>query len=177
MYICIFSFTYKLEHFDWEFGLVWCFDVIETIALCVLMLVDQKRRLFILASDAHDLFMMTNRIDNAYYAVCGFMVFLDAFPNISQYFLIVFSSNKVLRGILMTSYRPAWCGNYTRVGINILLGIPIVCIVWYWPSKRLLYFFVWFLDATDDRQIIRYVYRILIDISLRASTFGRHLSD
>lgn len=109
-YICISSLTYKLEHFDWEFGLVW-FDVIETIALCVLMLVDQKRRLFILASKAHDLFMMTNRIDNAYYfffyAPCGFMVFLDAFPNISLYFLIVFSSNKVLRGILMTSYRPA----------------------------------------------------------------------
>lgn len=82
------------------------------------MLIDQKRRLFILASDAHDLFMMTNRIDNAYYfffyALCGFMVFLDAFPNILLYFLIVFSSNKVLRGILMTSYRPAWCGNYTR---------------------------------------------------------------
>lgn len=106
VYFCISSLTYKLEHFDWEFDLFW-FDVIETIALCVLMLVDQKRRLFILASDAHDLFMMTNRIDNAYYAVCGFMVFLDAFPNISQYFLIVFSSNKVLRGILMTSYRPA----------------------------------------------------------------------
>lgn len=115
------------------------------------MLVDQKRRLFILASDAHDLFMMTNRIDNAYYAVCGFMVFLDAFPNISQYFLIVFSSNKVLRGILMTSYRPAWCGNYTRVGINILLGIPIVCIVWYWPSKRLLYF-ICLISRRDRRQ-------------------------
>lgn len=93
MFISIYSVTYKLEHLDKEFGLNW-FDVIETIALCVLILVDQKRRLFILASDAHDLFMMTNWIDNAYYfffyAVCGFMVFLDAFPNISLFFLIVF---------------------------------------------------------------------------------------
>lgn len=72
--------TYKLEHFDKEL-LSWdCLDVTETIALFVLMLLDEKCRIFILASASHDLFMMTSRIGNAYYFLLFyFLLFFKQF--------------------------------------------------------------------------------------------------
>lgn len=55
----------QLEHF--ERVVCGCFDVIETIAVLGLMLFDQRQWLFIHETDTHDLFMMINRIDSAFY--------------------------------------------------------------------------------------------------------------